>query len=169
MLKLRKTLESDLDVIMGFVRDAQSYLQYNNVEQWQNNYPNESVFMQDIAKGESYIVENNGEVLGTIAASFSPEPTYEKIFDGEWLTNSNYVVLHRITVDSKYKGTGLAAFMFECIKNICLDKNVFSIKVDTHKNNSAMTSCLKKNGFIYCGVIYLHCGSERVAFEKVLK
>jgi hypothetical protein len=28
---------------------------------------------------------------------------------------------------------------------------------------------LEKNGFIYCGIIYLSDGQERLAYEKVLK
>ena len=47
-----------------------------------------------------------------------------------------------------------------------MEKGVPSIKVDTHENNIPMQSLLKKNGFEYCGVVYLEDGGKRVAFEK---
>ena len=31
-----------------------------------------------------------------------------------------------------------------------------------------MQNLLKKNGFSYCGVIYLEDGGKRIAFEKII-
>ena len=46
--------------------------------------------------------------------------------------------------------------------------NAASIRVDTHRDNLPMQRMLQKNGFIYCGIIYLADGKERFAFEKPL-
>lgn len=35
-----------------------------------------------------------------------------------------------------------------------------------HEDNILMQSLLKKNGFEYCGIVYLEDGGKRVAFEK---
>lgn len=66
------------------------------------------------------------------------------------------------------KGQGLAAVMFKYMEELCLQKGVFSIKADTHNDNLAMQKVLKKNGFQYCGIIYLEDGSKRMAYEKIL-
>ena len=66
---------------------------------------------------------------------------------------------------------GISDSSSEMIKQtelMCNKKSVGSIKVDTHEDNQAMQRSLIKNGFDYCGVIYLADGSKRVAFEKCL-
>ena len=39
------------------------------------------------------------------------------------------------------------------------------LRADTHADNIPMQSCLQKNGFAYCGVIYLANGDPRRAYE----
>ena len=41
-----------------------------------------------------------------------------------------------------------------------------NLKIDTHENNVVMQNLLKKNGFTYCGRIYVDDGGERLAFQK---
>lgn len=58
--------------------------------------------------------------------------------------------------------------MMRNVEHMCLEKGIHSIKVDTHEDNRSMQRFLQKNGFVYCGVIYLQDGSKRLAFEKLL-
>lgn len=51
---------------------------------------------------------------------------------------------------------------------MCNEKEVRSIRVDTHRDNISMQKMLLKNGFKYCGIIYLKDGSERLAYDKLL-
>jgi RimJ/RimL family protein N-acetyltransferase len=59
--------------------------------------------------------------------------------------------------------------MLKHIEESCFHKGILSIKADTHKDNRAMQKALYKNGFQYCGIIYLEDNSERIAFEKILE
>jgi RimJ/RimL family protein N-acetyltransferase len=43
-----------------------------------------------------------------------------------------------------------------------------SLRIDTHRGNVVMRRMLEKNGFRFCGVIYLENGDERVAYEKIV-
>ena len=94
------------------------------------------------------------------------EETYDKIYDGKWLSNGDYAVIHRIAVDNTYKGLGLSHKIIKYTEDKCKENNVHSIKVDTHEENIPMQKLLTKNGFEYCGIIYLEDGGKRVAFEK---
>ena len=42
------------------------------------------------------------------------------------------------------------------------------IRIDTHPDNRIMQNWLKKNGFSYCGWIWLVTGDLRYAYEKLL-
>ena len=113
------------------------------------------------------MIENNN-IIATIAVSFEGESTYSKIYNGDWLTNDRYAVIHRVAVDNSYKGLGISSKIIKYVELLCLDKEVSSIKVDTHEQNMSMQKLLEKNSFVYCGKIYLEDGSSRIAFEKIL-
>ena len=49
-----------------------------------------------------------------------------------------------------------------------LEKNIKSLKIDTHEDNIGMQSLIKKLGYTYCGIIYTNYGDKRLAFEKVI-
>lgn len=167
-MEFRKAFKSDANSIMNIIKQAQDYFKEQGIDQWQNNYPNYEIVCNDIANNYGYVLLKDNIIIGTAAVSFDGEKTYEHIYDGEWISDGEYVVIHRIAIDSKYKGKGLASFILEKVEKICLEKNIHSIKIDTHRENLAMQKLLKKNGFKYCGIIYLEDGSERIAFEKSL-
>lgn len=169
-MTFRKSRTEDIPAMMGIIRQAQEYMKSQGIDQWQNGYPNEAVFLEDIEKGYSYVCEEAGKVIGTIAVIFDGEPTYDRIYEGAWLTTDEpYAAIHRIAVDNALKGRGVAGQMIREVEQMCRDKGVRSIKNDTHRDNLSMQNMQKKNGFIYCGVIYLSDGAERIACEKVLR
>ena len=162
---LFRSLE-DIERVMEIIKQAQQYFKEKGINQWQNGYPNAKVIENDIKNGHSFVLIKNNEIVGTIAISFEGEATYNKIFEGDWKSNDNYAVIHRIAVDHELKGIGLSSEMIKQTELMCNKKSVGSIKVDTHEDNQAMQRSLIKNGFDYCGVIYLADGSKRVALDR---
>lgn len=167
-MRLRKSTQLDVNDIMNMIGQAQEYFKKNNIDQWQDNYPNHETIKGDINKEESYVLINDNDILATAALSFNGEKNYDVIYGGEWISNNNYAVVHRVAVDENHKGKGLSGELFKNLEEICLDNNVRSIKIDTHRENESMQKFLKKSGFKYCGIIYLPDKSERIAFEKLL-
>ena len=167
-MNFRIATASDKDKIMEIIKQAQEYLKIKGVDQWQDNYPNLNIIKDDIDKRKSYVLEENGTIVATVAVSFNDEKTYDKIYNGKWITENDYAVIHRIAVANNYKGKRISSEILAHIEKMCLQRNVHSIKVDTHKQNKSMRKMLSNNGFQYCGIIYLENGSERVAYEKVI-
>lgn len=165
-MEFRKSIKADIYQIMKIIKQAQSYFKEQGINQWQNNYPNEDVINNDIENGDSYVMIKDGNIVATTAISFEKEKSYDNIYDGEWMTNGNYAVIHRVAVDNNYKGLGFSHKIIKYAEEICIAKGIHSIKVDTHEENIPMKKLLKKNGFKYCGFIYLDDGAKRVAFEK---
>ena len=165
-MKFRKSTKTDVTRIMEIVKQAQEYFKSQGIDQWQNNYPNEEVINNDINNDESYVMLDEDNIIATTVISFTKEKSYENIIDGQWITNGDYGVIHRIAVDNTHKGKGLSHKIIKYAEEVCKQNNVHSIKVDTHEENIPMQSLLKKNGFEYCGIVYLEDGGKRVAFEK---
>ncbi|NLY68095.1 MAG: GNAT family N-acetyltransferase [Tissierellia bacterium] len=167
-MEFRKAKESDIDSIMNIIKQAQDYFKEAGIDQWQNNYPNIETIKNDIEKGYGYVLVNDGEVVGTVAVSFDGERTYENIYEGNWISNLDYAVVHRLAIDNRYKGQGLASVIMKSIEEMCLKRNVHSIRIDTHQDNKSMQRLIEKNGFKYCGIIYLADTSKRLAYEKLI-
>lgn len=167
-MEFRRTVEEDVNRVMEIIKQAQDYFKECNIDQWQNGYPNLQIIKEDIKNGWSYVLLKDNDIVATAAISFDKETTYERIHDGKWLSNDAYAVIHRIAVDRNLKGLGLGAEIMKEAEKLMLSRGVHSIKIDTHEHNISMQKLLKKNGFQYCGVIYLEDHSKRVAFEKII-
>ena len=167
-MEFRKADFSELDSIMSIVHQAQDFLKKLNINQWQNGYPTREIIAQDITNGNAYVLADGTKIIAFVSVLFTREPTYDVIYDGQWLTERAYSVVHRLAVDSHFKKKGIATSVLEEIDRMTLQKGIHSIKVDTHEDNIPMQTLLRKTGFVYCGVIYLSDGNKRIAFEKIL-
>ncbi|MCJ7690216.1 MAG: GNAT family N-acetyltransferase [Clostridiaceae bacterium] len=167
-MKFQKAVETDVNSIMNIINQAQVYFKEHGINQWQDNYPNFKTVMNDVNNKNGYVLLKDNNVVGTAAVTFDGEKNYEFISKGKWVSSDKYAVIHRMAVDSKYKGLGLASIIIKNIEKICLDKGIHSIRIDTHKENISMKKLLSKEGFQYCGIIYLGDQSKRIAYEKTL-
>lgn len=154
---------SDINDIFVIIDQAKEFLKEQNINQWQDNYPNINTITEDIELDRLYVVKENDLVVGLFVV-VEYEPTYDVIYDGSWYDDSPYIAVHRIAVLNDYKGKGVANCIFNYLK-----QKYNHIRVDTHRNNINMQRCLIKNNFKYCGIIYLNKNSEsdkeRLAYE----
>ena len=135
--------------------------QSGNMHQWGEGYPSEDVVKADMEKKGAFVVEEDNKVVGYFAFLPSPDPTYNRIYDGKWIDDEQaYHVVHRIASYPEVHG------VFSSILDFCssLDTN---IRIDTHRDNTIMQHNLLKHGFSYCGIIYLLSGDERLAYQRV--
>ncbi len=167
-MEFRRSKKEDIEEIMAIINMAKNYLKEEGIDQWQKGYPNSDVIEKDIDDGYSYVLTDGGDLVGTTYLSFDGEELYNTIDEGQWLNHGDYGVIHRIAVDRELKRKGLASRIVKEVEDICMEKNIKSIKIDTHRKNIVMQNFLRKNGFEYCGIIYLVDGDERLAFEKLL-
>ena len=164
-MNFRNAVTVDLDAIMTLLEDGRRFLHANHVPQWINGYPSQEVIMQDIHHGNAYLMEESHKVIAFATVIYTGEKTYDKIYDGAWLSLGQYGVVHRMAVASEYRGKNIASAFLKEIENLTLSKSISSIKIDTHEKNIVMQKLLLKNGYQYCGVIYLEDGDKRLAFE----
>ena len=143
------------------VLDAARKIMVNsgNTNQWKNGYPSEEIMLSDMEKDGGYVIEDGGQIVGYFAFLPSPEPTYSKIYDGEWLDDTlPYHVIHRIASFPDAHG------IFKSIMDFCFARES-NIRIDTHKDNHIMQHNILKHGFTYCGIIHLTSGDERLAYQ----
>ncbi len=159
---IREAKPTDMAAIMQVMDAAKKIMrQSGNMHQWGEGYPSEAVIMSDIEKDGGFVIEDGGNVVGYFAFLPSPEPTYQKIHDGNWLDDGKpYHVIHRIASLPDAHG------IFSSIMNFCFARES-NILIDTHRDNTIMQHNIEKHGFAYCGIIYLASGDERLAYQKL--
>ena len=167
-LRFRKGSASDLEQIMTLVTDAQNWFRKQSIDQWQDGYPTREIIAHDIAADENYIVEHDGHTVATAVISFAGEPTYAKIDGRGWLRERDYAVVHRIAVADEHRRKGIAREILHFTEELCAERGVTDIRIDTHHDNRAMRALLKKLGYSHCGRITLTSGARREAYHKTL-
>ncbi|AOR27985.1 acetyltransferase, GNAT family [Formosa sp. Hel1_33_131] len=170
MMKFLPSKKEYISLIMQLIGEAQAYLAAQDIEQWQNGYPNEQAILKDILNNESYVVKlEDSNLLATAMFTTKNEPTYKSI-EGHWITESDatYGVIHRMAVGEKFRGTGVAKFIFNHCEQTLKQTSIQSMRIDTHEDNLGMQALLKRLGYVFCGVIYLENNDKRLAYEKLI-
>lgn len=165
-MKLRPAIAAELPAIWAILQHAIELRRQDGSSQWQDGYPNPGTLRDDLDKRQAYVLEANGELLLYAAIIFDPEPAYEEI-EAHWLTHGPYLVLHRVAASPNAKGMGIGTTFFRMAEDLCRERGVPSIKVDTNFDNKPMLRILDKLGYTYCGEVYFR-GSARRAYEKVV-
>ena len=159
-MNIRKAHMEELDALMQIYAEARAFMRENrNPNQWGDTYPPRQLIRDDIEQGFCHVCEENGETVGVFYYRMGEDPTYLRIYDGAWLNDRPYGVVHRIAVAKHCKG--VASFCFNYALSQC-----GNLKIDTHRDNIPMQRSLKKNGFTQCGMIHIANGDERIAYQK---
>lgn len=158
-MQIRRGKAEEIDKIMRIYERARAFMRKNgNATQWDKGYPSRELILKEIEQGCQYVCEEEEAIVAVFSLCGGPDPTYEKIWDGQWLNQSPYHVLHRLASSGERKGAGM----------FCLQWSIEQseeIRVDTHEANLPMQRLLEKNGFVKCGKIQVADGTERIAFQ----
>lgn len=130
-----------------------------NPHQWEDGRPYRTTLEDDIEKGQLYVLTDQDTVYGVFALIFGDDPTYAVIEDGAWISTAPYATLHRVASDGTHPGVfhECSEFAFSKIPHI---------RIDTHRDNRPMQNAILREGYQYCGIIYISDGSPRLAYEQ---
>lgn len=158
---IRQTRPEELEELMALYASARIFMaEHGNPSQWNTSYPERSVIENDIRSGHSYVCEAKGCIAAAFFYSEGEESAYETLEEGRWLCDAPYGVVHRIASAGTVRGA--AAFCLAWAFDQC-----GNVKIDTHRDNYVMQKLLKKCGFVYCGIIRLTDGTERMTYQKL--
>ena len=102
-----------------------------------------------------------------LMADFAGEPVYNDI-DGEWKYDGSYAAVHRVAFGNSARGKGASRELFRLVRELCRERGVNAIRIDTHERNKKMQHVLEREGFVHCGTVY-YSGSPRMAYEAIFQ
>ena len=169
-MDIRLTAEKDIDSLLLIFDEARKTIATLGIDQWQNGYPDRATIENDVKEKISYCVEIDGELIATFAMLTEGEKTYDKIYDGKWLSadGTPYVAIHRVAILVSKRGSGVSREIIKYAMDFAKSLGRSSLKIDTHYGNVPMRRMLEKNSFSACGTIFLESGEKRVAYEKII-
>lgn len=168
-MDFRKARTDDLKDIGGIIAMARKSLHDDGVDQWQKTNPNIEIVKKQLANKGSYVLEENGKVVGYAFLSPAVEETYtiyEDRFKGK-----NYLVVHTMMVDASGKIPSLGTKFMEKVLDFAQKSARDSLRIDTHEDNFRMRGLLAKFDFRELGQIHIDedgTPKARICYEKVL-
>lgn len=164
---IRKAISKDADAIWAVIQEGIARRKKDGSTQWQDGYPNPEVIRSDIERGVGFVMTDGADIVGYIVILTNDEPAYEDI-KGQWLSEGDYIALHRIAIADSHSGKGLSAKLIGFAEEFAVSQGIFSVKADTNHDNLAMSRVFEKMGYQYCGTVFVNDG-VRNAYEKILK
>ena len=167
----RKAKLEDLDQVMEAVEDSREVLRLQGNGQWQDGYPNRDNFINDINNGRLFVVideKDKNNIIAVCALTYREED-YHHLYEGKWLTDLPYMVMHRVAIKKAYRGQGYGKKLFEIFIETAKVEGYRSLRIDTHEGNAIMRHLIELFGFVYCGKAILTPNKDRMVYERVLK
>ena len=164
---LRVATETDLPALMALVRRVVPLMRAVGNLQWDEGYPGEQVFRDDMAAGNLWVAEIDGAIAAVAAITTDQSPEYA---DVGWDLEEPAVVVHRLAVDPEFRGRGLAEALMQQAEVVAAERGIRVLRIDTNTQNPATQRLFPKLGYTYAGEISLSYrpGLRFVCYEKRL-
>ena len=151
---------------MDILSSGREFQRAQGFVQWADGYPDAETIQADLQAGLGYVLKVDDAIAAYMYIGFDGDPSYPQI-QGAWNYDEPYAVVHRIAIDSAFRGQGLGSITFRLVEDFCRCHGFYLLRIDTHKDNKRMQHVLEKNGFTCCGIV-MQNGGERLAYEKKL-
>jgi RimJ/RimL family protein N-acetyltransferase len=125
----------DLNNVVRIFKSAIESMIKNNIFQWDEIYPNEDILANDIIKNQMYKIIFDNKIISIFVLNKKYDEEYS---NGSWeYTGSNFMVLHRLCVNTEYQNKGFGIKTMTCIEKYLKNNGIESIRLDAFSKNQA--------------------------------
>lgn len=167
MNSLEPAQPEDIELCCKIICSGREFQREQGFIQWTNDYPGYSDILDDIQRNTGYLFKLDGDTAGYLCVDFAGDSAYNRI-EGTWQTEKPYAVIHRMALSPDYRNKGLASEVFTLAEQLCIQKGIMYIRIDTDFPNKRMQHILEKHDYMRCGVVH-HRGCPRIAYDKLLE
>lgn len=163
---MRKAVKEDIEDIMKIIKETIEEMRTYNNTQWDENYPQEKDFKEDIKNGNLFVVEREGKLAGFVCINKEAPAEYAGL---NWSSDKEAVIVHRMAVSLKYRKGGVGTELMKLADDFALKHNIGYLKIDTYSINEKMNALIKKCNYNFVGKInFLGREKSFYCYEKVL-
>lgn len=163
---IRKATLEDLKDIMEIIKQTIVEMSSYNNNQWDENYPQEKDFINDIEKEDLFVIEIEEKIAGFICINKVEPREYNKL---NWTLNEAAMVVHRLSVSPAYRRHGIGTELMKFTDELSLKNKLRYLKTDTYSINPKMNALFIRCGYKLIGEMrYLGKEKPFLCYEKVL-
>lgn len=150
---IEKAKIEDLEDIAGIYARCTEEMNKRGINQWNENYPNKKIVLNDIENGELYILKCKNEFLGVVAINESDPPFYSNI---KWSNREGkHLTIHRLAVNPANQKRGFGTKLMNFVYEFALDNQYSSIRFDANTSNTELIKFYEGLGYTKVDVILL--------------
>ena len=153
----------DADAIFHMFEEAKRVGRANGTTDWDESYPAREFIDEDIARGELWVLAEDGQVIAAISLL---EEDFENGLDAGWTDVPNGV-LARLCVDPKLQGQGIGAEMMRRISQEAARQGFRATRHLASVYNPAALHLYRKLGYRELRQVRFF-GSDFIAFELLI-
>ena len=165
---IRKANKTDLDNIMLMYKSCVKGMIANDIDQWDETYPNAGVIMEDLIAQTYFVAIENNVIIGGVNIDKDQDKTY---LDIDWEdTSDSFLVVHRLAVKEEFWKKKIGKKLMIFAENRVIEKRLKSIRLDTYSGNPKAMEFYRRLGYRELGSINLKPNkNEYYCFEKIIK
>ena len=167
-MMIREATNNDLNRIVEITNACGKHMISQNIFQWNEEYPNLEVFKKDLENQSLYVIELESKIVGCVCISEKMDAVYKEV---KWLTpDSKNMYVHRLAIDPKFQGKGLAIKLMSYAENLAKTKDFKSMRLDTFSKNPKNNKFYNLQGYKKLGKIFYRSQSDMPfhCYEKII-
>jgi GNAT superfamily N-acetyltransferase len=142
--------------VMKIITAVIEGLKKDNIDQWDEKYPDKQKIIDDISQGSAYGYFENDQIIGYIVLNDIYSPEYGELI---WSDNDGkHLIIHRLCVDPNFQRKGIGKQMLAFSENFARTNNYASIRLDAFAQNKKSLSLYENYGYVYVGDVYFRKG-----------
>ncbi|GKX29321.1 N-acetyltransferase [Vallitalea longa] len=167
MTYIAKASINDIEKIMMLIKACVNNMRTNNIDQWDDKYPDIEIVTKDITEGNLYIMKDDDNIYGMVTINEKQEDEYSEVI---WRSDSSKIlVVHRLAVDPQVQGNDIGKSLMKFAEDSAILKHYDSIRLDTYCGNPIALDFYRKLGYERVGHIYFpHKELPFYCYDKIM-
>ena len=155
-LQFRKAEIDDLDALVALYGAAARDMFRQGIDQWDERYPDREILAEDVESGDMTLGLLDGELACAYVVNREYDPEYEL---GAWEhTQGNFCVLHRLCVNPRMQGQGLARQAMARMEETAREQGFDSVRLDVFSQNLHAQRLYERLGYRRTGEVRFRKG-----------
>lgn len=149
---IRPAKIAEIPDIMTITRACAAEMESRGIFQWNAHYPTEAAFRVDVKRGELFLLEEGGVILGCIVISTLQDPEYKAV---SWLSRGGpNLYIHRLAIHPDHQGKGYARRLMDFAEDRARQFHAISVRLDTFSRNPRNQRFYERRGYHKLGDIH---------------
>jgi ribosomal protein S18 acetylase RimI-like enzyme len=156
---------ADYEEVLGIFQSAVAHMRSQNIEQWDEIYPDPNTLLEDIQSRQMYLLAEKETILAAVVLNEDQEEQYQT---GDWLYKDGKIaVVHRLCVHPGFQKRGIGREMILAAEQDLTEKGYTVIRLDAFVENPQAVHLYESMGYRHAGKVIFRKG-EFYLFEKQL-